>query len=107
MTRSVLALAVALIMPLAARAQEVTVIQQGRKFSAAEVTVPQGSSVRFANQDPYTHNVFSKTPGMAFDLRTQHSGAWSDVRFDQAGTADVQCAIHPQMRMTVKVIPKP
>ena len=83
----------------------VTVFQDGRKFSEAEVTIKQGDSVTFTNKDPYTHNVFSKTPGMAFDLRTQHPGESTSIQFDNAGEADVQCAIHPQMKMKVKVVP--
>ena len=86
-----------------ARADGVTVYQEDKKFSEAEVTIKAGQSVVFANKDPITHNVYSKTPGMSFDLRTQKAGESSEVKFDHAGESDVQCAIHPQMKMKIKV----
>ncbi len=96
----------ALLLTLAlgpARADDVTVFQEGKKFSETEVTVKAGGTVTFTNKDPITHNVFSNTPGMSFDLRTQKAGESSTVTFDHAGEADVRCAIHPQMSMKVKV----
>ena len=86
-----------------ARADSVTVFQQGKKFSQGEVTVKPGETVTFTNQDPVTHNVYSATPGMEFDLKTQKPGASTVITFDHAGTAEVHCAIHPQMKMTVIV----
>jgi plastocyanin len=87
----------------AAWAEGVTVLQQDKKFSEAEVTIKAGQTVTFANKDAITHNVFSSTPGMSFDLKTQKPGESSEVKFDKVGEATVQCAIHPQMRMKVKV----
>lgn len=84
-------------------AEDHTVVQQGKKFAPASVTVKKDDTVVFTNQDPVTHNVYSQTPGMAFDLRTQKPGAASAVTFERAGTAEVRCAIHPQMKMTVIV----
>ena len=86
-----------------AYAEGVTVYQEDKKFSDAEVTIKSGQSVIFANKDPITHNVYSKTPGMSFDLKTQKSGESSEVKFDHAGESEVQCAIHPQMKMKIKV----
>jgi plastocyanin len=96
-------IALTFLLTPAAWAQDVEVIQEGRKFSEPAVTIPQGGSVTFTNHDPFTHNVFSKTPGMSFDLRTQKPGSSSKVTFDNVGEAEVQCAIHPQMRMKVIV----
>src|SRR5262249_51631416 len=87
----------------AAKADGITVFQEGKKFSAPEVPVKRGDTITFTNKDPITHNVFSSTPKLAFDLKTQKSGESSEVKFDTAGEADVQCAIHPQMKMKVKV----
>jgi plastocyanin len=86
-----------------AQADSITVFQDGKKFSSPEVTVKHGETVTFMNKDPITHNVYSNTPGMAFDLKTQKSGESTTITFDHAGEADVRCAIHPQMKMTVKV----
>lgn len=86
-----------------AYAEGVTVYQEDKKFSDTEVTIKSGQSVVFANKDPITHNVYSKTPGMSFDLKTQKSGESSEVKFDHAGESEVQCAIHPQMKMKITV----
>ena len=56
-----------------------------------------------ANKDPITHNVYSQSTGNAFDVKTQKAGESSDVKFDTVGDADVQCAIHPSMKMRVHV----
>jgi plastocyanin len=105
MMRSVvIAFAVALTTTGAAWADGVTIYQEGKKFSEDEVTIKRGQSVTFSNKDPVTHNVYSSTPGMAFDLRTQRAGESSEVKFDNVGEADVRCAIHPQMKMKVKVV---
>ena len=86
-----------------AYAEGTTVYQEDKKFSDPEVTIKAGQSVIFANKDPITHNVYSKTPGMSFDLKTQKPGESSEVKFDHAGESEVQCAIHPQMKMKIKV----
>jgi plastocyanin len=97
------ALVVAFAAGAAAAADGVTVFQEGRKFSEPEVTLKRGASVTFTNKDAFTHNVYSTTPGMAFDLKTQKPGQSTEVTFDKAGVADVLCAIHPQMKMKVVV----
>jgi plastocyanin len=84
-------------------AGDVTVFQENKKFAQEAVTIKAGQTVTFSNKDPFTHNVFSSTPGMSFELKTQKPGESSDVKFDKAGEADVRCAIHPQMKMKVKV----
>jgi plastocyanin len=81
-----------------------TVVEQvGKKFSQAEVTIAKGDVITFANKDPITHNVYSQSPGNNFDLKTQKPGESTDVKFDTVGDADVQCAIHPSMKLRVHV----
>jgi plastocyanin len=88
-----------------ARAESLVIAQEGKKFDHPDVTIKLHDSVVFTNKDPITHNVYSDSPGMAFDLRTQKSGESSEVKFDNAGDAEVHCAIHPQMKMLVHVRP--
>src|SRR5476649_2884516 len=40
----------------------------GRQFSPRVRVVTTGSTVEYANQDPFTHNIFSTAPGASFDL---------------------------------------
>ena len=46
----------------------------GRQFAPRVRVVTTGSTVEYANQDPFSHNIFSTAPGAAFDLGTYGSG---------------------------------
>lgn len=84
-------------------AETVVVEQAGKKFSTPELTIRKGDTITFANKDPITHNVYSQSPGNAFDVKTQKPGESSDVTFSTPGDVDVQCAIHPGMKLRVHV----
>jgi plastocyanin len=79
------------------------IIQKDRSFSQSQITIKVGDKIVFQNADDVTHNVFSITPGMEFDLRRQAPGASSSVPFDKAGVAEVRCSIHPKMKLIVTV----
>jgi plastocyanin len=103
--RIVFATAIAILAATSAPclADTVVIEQSGKKFSQAEITVKKGDTVTFANKDPITHNVYSQSPGNSFDVKTPKPGESSDVKFDTVGDADVQCAIHPSMKLKVHV----
>lgn len=84
-------------------AETVVVEQAGKKFSVPELSIKKGDTVTFANKDPITHNVYSQSPGNAFDVKTQKPGESTDVKFDTPGDVDVQCAIHPGMKLRIHV----
>jgi plastocyanin len=98
------ALAVALATS-AADAEDHVVIQKDRSFSTAEITIQRGDRIVFQNQDSRTHNVFSRTPGNAFEIKAQIPGQTAAVPFPANGPTDVRCAIHPNMKLTVRVEP--
>jgi plastocyanin len=79
------------------------VVQKDRLFSQSDITVKPGDKITFKNTDDVTHNVFSMTPGMEFDLRRQAPGASSTVPFDKEGVSEVRCSIHPKMKLMVTV----
>lgn len=81
----------------------VVIEQAGKKFSETEITIKKGDTVTFANKDPITHNVYSQSSGNAFDVKTQKPGEATDVKFDHVGDVDVQCAIHPSMKLRIHV----
>ena len=99
------AAAMAMSIASTAFADDVVVNQEQKRFSATEITIKRGQSVTFVNSDPFTHNVYSMTPGLSFDLQVQKAGQQDVVSFDKAGEALVQCAIHPQMKLKIKVVP--
>jgi plastocyanin len=77
--------------------------QQGRAFSAESVTIKKGEALTFLNDDTVPHNIMSASKGNEFNLGSQAPGTSTDVTFKEAGDVQVICAIHPRMKMTVKV----
>src|SRR5712675_3726932 len=77
--------------------------QKGRVFSSESITIKKGESVTFANDDTVPHNIISASKGNEFNLGSQPPGAATDVTFKESGEAQVICAIHPRMKMTVKI----
>jgi len=78
------------------------VSQKGKTFSAQTITIKPGEEVVFKNDDAITHNVFSISSGLSFNL-TQAPGATRSQVFRTEGTAQVRCAFHPRMKMTIVV----
>ena len=104
MTRFNVALASAFIAGIAvAGAAGQTIRQKGKVFSASEITVRKGEEILFLNDDNIAHNVLSTTAGNRFDLGLLNPGELRPVKFDSTGDVKVICAIHPTMKMTVKV----
>ncbi|MCF6257909.1 MAG: plastocyanin/azurin family copper-binding protein [Gammaproteobacteria bacterium] len=73
----------------------------GKKVEA--VTIKVGDTIRFKNEDPFFHNIFSLSDLKTFDLGSFPKGQSKTVTFDKAGLAEVECAIHPEMYMEVSV----
>ena len=79
------------------------ITQKGRVFSAENVTIKKGDALTFVNDDSIPHNIMSATKGSEFNLGSQAPGTSTDVTFKEAGDVQVICAIHPRMKMMVKV----
>ena len=79
------------------------ITQKGRVFSAENVTIKKGDALTFVNDDSIPHNIMSGTKGSEFNLGSQAPGMSTDVTFKEAGDVQVICAIHPRMKMMVKV----
>jgi plastocyanin len=96
-----------LLLPLAlaapAHAGDVVVTQKYKSFGRSEVSVRSGDRVVFRNEDTVVHNIYSVSPGFEFEIKTQLPGQSSEERFVGAGEAEIRCAIHPQMKLKVKV----
>jgi plastocyanin len=80
-----------------------TVDQKDKSFSAGKLTLQKGDTVNFRNSDPFFHNVFSLSDAKTFDLGSYPQGQVRSITFNRAGTVEVECAIHPQMTMTIEV----
>ncbi|KRR16214.1 hypothetical protein CQ14_27515 [Bradyrhizobium lablabi] len=79
------------------------VYQKGRVFSSESVSIKKGDALTFVNDDSIPHNLMSATKGSEFNLGSQAPGTSTDVTFKEAGDIQVICAIHPRMKMMVKV----
>ncbi|EUB99675.1 blue (type 1) copper domain protein [Rhizobium sp. CF080] len=86
-----------------ALAASLTIHQQGRKFSSDSITIKAGEKLTFVNDDTVPHNIYSASSGNEFNLGSQAPGMSTEVTFTEAGDAQVLCAIHPRMKMAVKV----
>jgi plastocyanin len=98
-----LALIIFMGLSVGALAANLTIAQKGRMFSSEEVTIKKGGTLTFLNDDTVPHNIMSTSAGNEFNLGSQPPGASTDVTFKVAGDVTVICAIHPRMKMTVKV----
>jgi plastocyanin len=86
-----------------ALAAETTVVQKGIAFEPAQVKIKTGDTLVFVNQDGFGHNVFSESAGGQFDIGLQQPDQRTTVPFRRDGTFEVQCRIHPKMRLRVEV----
>lgn len=84
----------------------VEIKQAGKRFVPAVAVVQMGSRVSFPNADRFLHNVFSPTPGDAFDLGPVKTGDKPDpVVMLKPGHVEVFCNIHSNMRADILVTP--
>ena len=86
-------------------AEEHVVAQKNKGFSVKKLTVKVGDSVKFVNEDSFAHNVFSLSAVKSFDLGSFGNGGSKSVTFDKAGKVEVECAVHPDMRLDIEVKP--
>ena len=88
---------------LSVKAAEHVVDQKEKNFSIAQLNIKVGDTVTFRNLDKFFHNVFSMSDTKTFDLGSYAQGKSKTVTFDKLGLIEVECAIHPTMKMTVEV----
>lgn len=77
--------------------------QKNKEFTKSEITINKGDKVKFLNEDPFFHNVFSLSDAALFDLGSFPQGESKEIIFDEAGEVEVECAIHPNMKMLITV----
>jgi plastocyanin len=82
-------------------------VTRRKEFTPRVLAVPRGSRVRFPNQDPILHNVFSVSGENKFDLGLYRKGPGKDVRFDHSGLVRVFCNVHHDMVAYVLVLDTP
>lgn len=74
-----------------------------RTFTPPVLIVPQGSSVRFPNDDPFYHSIYSTDKQNGFDIGYYDTGPGKYVPFRYAGVVHVRCHIHGYMHGIIVV----
>lgn len=89
--------------PLAAlAASRVLMVDQSKlQFSVAELRIKVGDRVRFTNSDRTTHNLLITFAGTSTNSGLQKPGQPFEAPFSREGVYQVECGIHPKMRMKV------
>jgi plastocyanin len=107
----VIILAVLLIWhPRDAAATDHVVTQKKMQFQVngtklETLTIKAGDTISFVNEDTMAHNVFSRTAGFEFDLKSLRATATGTHTFSKAGTLEIECALHPRMKFKLVVDP--
>ena len=90
-----------------ATAEDERVRLESSNFDPEELTIAVGTTVRFLNADSFAHTVTEGTGGQAVDdpivdedLEPNKSVG---VTFDEPGTYEITCELHPSMQMTITV----
>ncbi len=80
------------------------VSQAGRQFQPTEVTIKRGDTVSIVNDDgDLLHHLYVDSDRLQFDSGDQKPGSRTNIEFTNVGTFMVLCAIHPKMKLTVRV----
>lgn len=88
----------------AAAAYDDPEIEEKHKVESFSAKV--GDEITFYNRDDVSHNVSgSIKEKVIFDVKLQEPGKANDrtVKFNEKGEYTIQCAIHPKMKIKVKV----
>jgi len=71
------------------------------------LVIPRGSKVRFPNEDPILHNVFSVSAPNQFDFGLVEQGPGKEKRFEHPGLVRVYCNVHHDMVAYILVLATP
>lgn len=86
---------------------EADMVTVRKAFLPRILVVPVGSTVRFPNQDPILHNVFSVSGRNSFDLGLLGKGAGSSAIVHEPGIVRVFCNVHHAMFGYIFVVASP
>jgi len=82
---------------------EYVVDQKNKTFLPGELSVHVGDIITFKNSDPFSHNAYTDEEENEFDVGMQKSGTKKSVKVKGAHDFNIECAIHPNMLIKVKV----
>lgn len=74
---------------------------KGFAFNPSTITIKKGESINWTNEDGPAHTA----TGAGFDSKILATGKSYSHTFNDAGTFDYRCTIHPSMKGQVVVLP--
>ncbi|HUN29511.1 MAG TPA: hypothetical protein VMV65_06875 [Alphaproteobacteria bacterium] len=86
---------------------EAVMTNKDRSFIPPLTVIPVGSTVRFPNEDPFFHSIYSTSAADPFDIGFYDTGPGKVVPFPNPGIIDVHCHIHASMHATIIVADGP
>jgi plastocyanin len=86
---------------------EFVMTNREKSFRPPVLVVPAGSSVRFPNEDPFFHSIYSISDADPFDIGFYETGPGKVVPFATTGVVAVRCHIHGSMHGTILVVDGP
>ncbi len=79
--------------------------QRNKTFIPHVIAVQKNGKVRFGNEDPWFHNIYSNDP--KFNLGRYPRGFYKEQRFEKTGVFHIFCDIHPTMHGLIVVVDTP
>jgi len=86
--------------PINQNPQTYTINIQNNTFNPSSVQIAVGGTVKWVNMDSVKH----EPKGRVFDSGPLEQNGTFEYTFKSAGTYNYQCAIHPSMLGTIKVV---
>jgi plastocyanin len=97
------ALAAAILVPGAVRAEDATAKIENFTFAPARLTVKAGTTVTWRNEDDIPHTVTSAT--RLFKSKALDTDDSFSFTFTEPGSYEYFCSLHPRMTGTIVVEP--
>ncbi|OGH10243.1 MAG: hypothetical protein A2152_01010 [Candidatus Levybacteria bacterium RBG_16_35_6] len=72
-------------------------------FSPSTLSIKRGTTVTWTNQDDVNHDVVSDPNGDVFKSELFSKGESYSFTFDNVGTYNYYCSIHPRMKGNIEV----
>jgi len=86
-----------------AQAGDIKIVQKDKKFAPKKLSAKVGDTLVFVNQDGFTHNLYSRRGSAKFDSGVMKTNDVYKLKLDKAGKFTARCAIHPKMKLRVKI----
>lgn len=86
------------------QASGLVVSQKGRTFHPDTLALTRGETVMIVNDDSdLLHHAYVDAENFSFDSGDQEPGSRTPITFTERGVFQVQCGIHPKMKLVVRV----